>query len=73
MPRSDTKWLCCAAGCQRNLENNRSWDDRMRRLLCVQEQPTGGVRPPGAGGASKCQREWPDQTLDHRSGCPRCR
>jgi hypothetical protein len=34
--------------CRRNLENNRSWDDRMRRLLCVQEQPTVACVQPEA-------------------------
>ena len=34
--------------CRRNLENNRSRDDRMRRLLCVQEQPTVACAQPEA-------------------------
>ncbi|MGA9437315.1 MAG: hypothetical protein WBV76_03840, partial [Pseudolabrys sp.] len=38
----------------------------LSRLLCVQEQPTGGVRP----NASENGQIKP---LDHRSGCPRCR
>jgi len=32
-----------------------------------------GSRATDGSRASKCQQKWPDQTLDHRAGYPRCR
>src|ERR1019366_2590629 len=37
----------------------------VRRPMVMRPTTTDGR------GASKCQRKWPDQPLDHRSGCPR--
>ena len=37
----------------------------VRRSMVMRSKATDGRS------ASKCQRKWPDQPLDHRSGCPR--